>query len=83
MMEVYVQVLGPVEAAPGSYDWITAGVISNPESLDIDYLKSETVSRTRKTGRRPAMDVVRFVVMKDGIAQMKIMIDDFFAKEVF
>lgn len=76
MIDVLVQVWGPVEGT-FSYSWITVAKIADPESLDIDYLKAETAKRIT-AARHPHADVVRLVVVKDGITEMKIMINDIF-----
>ena len=77
-LEIYVQVMRQVDAVP-SYDWVTVGVIKKPQSIDVDYLKSEVALWVKKEiSFRPTIDVVRFVVMQQGIVEMKITINDFF-----
>ena len=92
MLDILVQVLGFVDGAPGSYNWITVAKIDNPESLDIDYLKSEVLKFVRKSENgtthevheslRPHSDVVRLVVRRDQNIEMKILLNEFFRKEV-
>lgn len=81
MLQVLVQIMGPVEAAPGSYDWITIGRIDNPESIDSDYLKGIAMKQVRND-YLPRFDVIRFVVLKDGAAEMKIMLTDCFKERM-
>ena len=80
MIQVLVQIMGPVEAAPGSYDWITIGRINEPESIDSGYLREIAMKGFGPDGDtfHSPFDVLRFVVVKDGITEMKIMLTDCF-----
>lgn len=81
MIKVLVQIWGPVDAAPGSYDWITIGRINNPKSLDVDYLKRRIMKYVKKSEYRPHTDIVRLEVIMNGKTEMKMTLVDFFKSQ--
>lgn len=84
MLSVLVQVWGPANAMFGGYDWITAGIIENPESLDVDFLKDKAIeiinSRTSEnafgvSAFKPFMNAARLIVKRDK-TEMKVTLTD-------
>lgn len=81
MITVHVQVLGPLDIAPGAYDWITIGRIDSPKSLDVDYLSRRIMKFVRESEYRPQTDAVRLQVMMDGRKEMIMTLMDFFKNQ--
>ncbi|MBI2138686.1 hypothetical protein HYU13_03800 [Candidatus Woesearchaeota archaeon] len=75
MLSVLVQVWGPANAMFGGYDWVTAGVIEEPESLDADYLKKEALRIINSRDYKPFTNSVRLIVKRDK-AEMKVTLMD-------
>jgi len=81
LISVLIRAWGPVDAAPGSYDWITVGRINNPESLDIDYLNGRIMKLVKKSEYRPHTDVIRLEVTVNDKIEMKMTLLDFFKNQ--
>ena len=76
MRSVQVQVWGPANAMFGGYDWITAGIIENPESLDSEFLKKKAIDIVNSRDYKPFLNAVRLKIMEDGHTEMKITLTD-------
>lgn len=76
MLSVLVQVWGPANAMFGGYDWITAGVIEEPESLDVDYLKREALKIINSREYKPFLNSVRLKILRDDKTEMKVTLTD-------
>ena len=76
MRSVLVQVWGPANAMFGGYDWITAGIIENPESLDVDYLKTKVLEIINSSEYKPFLNAARVKIMNDGKAEMNVTMTD-------
>ncbi|MBI4174753.1 MAG: hypothetical protein HY517_03835 [Candidatus Aenigmarchaeota archaeon] len=85
MLSVLVQVWGPANAMFGGYDWITAGIIENPESLDTDFLKQKAIDIINSrfpedasgvSSFRPFMNAARLKIVRDNRTEMKVTLTD-------
>ncbi len=80
MIDVLVQIWGPVSGASNCYTWITVGKISDPDSIDIDYLRPHIARCIGGSEYKPNTDVVRLIVKRNDVDEMKIMLTDFLSK---
>ena len=76
MISVLVQVWGPANAMFGGYDWITAGIIENPESLDTNFLKQKAIEIINSRDYKPFMNAARLKIVNDGKTQMNVTLTD-------
>ena len=76
MLSVLVQVWGPANAIFGGYDWITAGVIENPESLDTNFLKQKAIEIINSRDYKPFMNAARLKIINDGKTEMSVTLTD-------
>ena len=76
MLSVLVQVWGPANAMFGGYDWITAGIIENPESLDVDFLKQKAIEIITKRDYKPFTNAARLKIIRDHKTEMKMTLTD-------
>ena len=76
MLSVLVQVWGPANAMFGGYDWITAGIIENPESLDTNFLKEKALKIIESRGYKPFLNALRLKVIKDEKTEMNVTLTD-------
>ncbi|HLC76826.1 MAG TPA: hypothetical protein VJH04_01340 [archaeon] len=76
MLSVLVQVWGPANAMFGGYDWITAGIIEEPESLDTDFLRQKAIDIINSRDYKPFMNAARLKIIKDDKTEMKVTLMD-------
>lgn len=76
MRSVLVQVWGPANAMFGGYDWITVGIIENPESLDVDYLRRNAIDIINSRDYKPFTNAARLKIVEDGHTEMKVTLMD-------
>jgi len=73
---VIVNVWGPVPFNEAGYSWIPFGKINDPESLDFDFLREETLKIIDRAEQRPQFNAVRLEIVRDGQKEMKVMLLD-------
>lgn len=75
MINVFVQVWGPISGAPNCYDWVTVGKIET-EKIDIDYLKTAAVDIIRHREYKPFTNAARLKFVKNEKTEMQITMTD-------
>ena len=73
-MDIIVELWGPMSDSR-SYTWIPVGKI-DASSLDIDYLKKETIGIVESLEWKSVANMARLRVVKNGKTEMKITIED-------
>lgn len=76
MLSVLVQIWGPVDSISCAYDWITTGIIKNPESLDIGKLRIAAINIINGMEYKPLTNAVRLNVVRDEKTEMKVTLMD-------
>ena len=66
----------PLHFATGSYDWVTVGIIENPESLDLDLLKERALKLIDERGYRPSIKMLRFQIKTEKSEEIKVLMLD-------
>lgn len=60
-----------MEGSGANYNWITIGVMENPENFDLNHLKAKALEFVKRSEYKPTTNMIRVDFRKNGKSYMK------------